>query len=545
MISDSSIARAAVAGLPPDRLAARVLAHALIEQTQVTPRPELLGRLAEQARAAGWGEVRVVLLHCQLIARSLQGADRGAVRDSSDAMLNAAQATADEILIALALASRALFVVDAEHPDDVGEDVGGLLAQAVAMLDDTMDSGAEALGLRAVEVPACYVECGQAFHRLGLWELEEEMYARAAAALDLPLPPEASVVPKFTRRALVVNRLESALALSCALLEIGRRESAARVAASSVRPTPAERDDLPPAWAVEVLALEYFLDTIAGATPHSIPARLYAQLTANTYTGYRGCLLLAAALGAHDQGDIAKAASLAERALSMLDDYQPSVTTLAMHFAAQGTADEAAWRYARHLAGLRWQTRLAVLGAVRSRVAAARVLRQGEQLNWQAYADALTGLANRHAETRHLARLRRRSPQERLLVVLVDVDHFKAVNDTFGHAAGDEVLRVIGTILQAVVRPSDLAVRRGGDEFMLLMDLPPGLDVPTVAGGVVHAIARHRWADVAPGLAVGVSAGEAVGAARDVDDLIHAADENVYRAKGGGRGRAVAAAGLS
>jgi diguanylate cyclase (GGDEF)-like protein len=301
---------------------------------------------------------------------------------------------------------------------------------------------------------------------------------------------------------------------------------------------------------VEVLALEHFLDTIAdqppvGTAPHPVPARLYAQLKTSTWTGYRGCLLLAAAVGAHDHGDVATAAGLAERALSMLDDYQPSITTLAMHLAAHGTDDGAAWRYARHLAGSRWQTRMAVLGAARSRLAAARVLRQGEQLNWQAYADALTGLANRHAETRHLARLRRRSPEERLLVVLVDVDHFKAVNDTFGHAAGDEVLRVIGTILQAVVRPSDLAVRRGGDEFMLLIDLPPGVDAPTVAGGIVCAIARHRWADVAPGLAVGVSAGEAVGAARDVDDLIHAADENLYRAKAGGRGRAVAAAGLS
>jgi predicted signal transduction protein with EAL and GGDEF domain len=91
-------------------------------------------------------------------------------------------------------------------------------------------------------------------------------------------------------------------------------------------------------------------------------------------------------------------------------------------------------------------------------------------------------------------------------VSLIDVDHFKAVNDTFGHAAGNEVLRVLGAILQATVRPSDLAVRRGGDEFMLLIDLPPGVDAPIVAHGIVRAVARHRWADVAAGLAVGVSA---------------------------------------
>ena len=548
MISDSSIARADVAGLPQDRLDARVLAHALIEQTQVTPRLELLGRLAEQAHAAGWGEVRVILLHAQLITRSLQGADPATLRDCSDAMLSAAHGTADEILIALALASRALFVVDAEHPDDVGEDVGSLLAQAVAMLDDTMDPGTDGLGLRGIEVPACYVECGQAFHRLGLWELEEEMYARAAEALDLPLPWQVRAVAGFTRRVLVVNRLESALALSCALLEIGSREPARRVAANSVRPTPAQRADLPPMWAVEILALEHFLDVIAGRSrlggaAHEVPARLYARLEMSTWTGYRACLLLAAALGAHDQGDVTTTARLAESALSLLDDAKPSITTLAMHLATLDTEDQAGRRYARHLAGLRWQTRLAVLGAFRSRLASVRVLRAGEQLSRQAFADALTGLGNRHAEVRHLARLRRRGPEQRLLVVLLDVDHFKAVNDTFGHATGDEALRVIGSILQAVVRRSDLAVRRGGDEFMLLIDLPPGTDTPIVAHGIVRAVARHRWADVAPGLAVGVSAGEAVGAARDVDDLIRMADENLYRAKDSGRGQAIAPSG--
>jgi GGDEF domain-containing protein len=58
---------------------------------------------------------------------------------------------------------------------------------------------------------------------------------------------------------------------------------------------------------------------------------------------------------------------------------------------------------------------------------------------------------------------------------------------------------------------------------------------------VVRAVTGHHWADVAAGLRVGVSAGQAAGAARDVDDLIRAADENLYRAKDAGRGRAVGA----
>jgi diguanylate cyclase (GGDEF)-like protein len=545
MISDVSIARAEVSGLPPDRLAARLLAHAMIEQTQVTPRPELIERLIVQAGAAGWADVQVQLLHCRLLLSSLQGSGEDAVREASDAMISAAQSTADEILIGLALAARALFVTDG-RTEEPGDDASDLLARAVAMLDDAMDSEDSDLGVRAIELPAGYVECGQAFHRLALWELEEEMYVRAAAALELPLPPEAVGVRDFTSRVLVINRLEGATALVCALLEVGQREPARAVAAAAVRPTAAESADLPAMWVLEIRALERLLDVIAGAPhlpggPTAICPEHYADLAGSTWPGYRACLLLAAAVGYHDRDEFDAAAGLAERAVAMLDDYKPSLLTLALHLAAEPGRGGPALRYAQHLAGLRWRTRLAVLGAVRSRLAAARMLRQGEQLNRRAYVDALTGLANRHAETRHLARLRRREPRERLAVVLVDVDHFKAVNDTFGHAVGDDVLRVFGAILQAAVRSTDLAVRLGGDEFMLLIDLPPGRDVPPIAAEVIRTITRHGWDDIAGGLRVGVSAGQAAGPACEVDRLIRSADDNLYRAKAAGRGRAVAA----
>ena len=551
MGSEVSVAHAEITALPPQRLTARVLAHALIEQTQVSPRPDLVNRLAAEAKAAGWGEVHVLLLHCRLIHAGLQGARYEEIRDCSDAMLAAAQATDDEILIALALASRALFLVDADHPESTGEDVGGLLARAVAMLDDAADTDPTELGLRAVELPACFVECGQTYHRLGLWEIEEEMYVRAAEALDFPLPAAVRPVGDFTRRVLVFNRLESTSALACALLEIGHRDAARQVAAAAARPGPAERADLPPGWAWEVKALERLLDVVAGNTeveggPTAVPAHLFEQLGASTWAGYRACLLLASAIGAQDRGDIAFAARRAEQAVELFDEQKPSVHTLALHLAAQVAApDDAALRYSRKLATLRWQARLEVLGAARSRLVAARVLREGEQLTRQAYVDALTGLANRHAETRHLARLRRRGPLDRLGVVLLDVDHFKSVNDTFGHPIGDEVLRVIGAVLQAAIRSSDLAVRLGGDEFMLLIDLPAGLDVPIPAQSIVRSITLHHWNEVAPGLRVSVSAGQAVGPARDVDQLIQAADENLYRAKAGGRGRAVTASNIA
>ena len=539
----TDIDRARASGLPADRLGARMLAHALLEYTQVETDPELIEKLIAEARAVAWDEVEVLLLHCQLLCRALRNEGQDRIRESSDAMVSAAQATSDEIFIALSLAARALFVVHAENPDTLGEDDGELLGRAVSMLDDATDGGSN-LGLRAVELPVCYVEVGQAYHRLGLWELEEEMYARAAGTLDIPLPLAARHVHQLTRRVLVINRLENATALACAMLEIGDREDARQVAAVAVRPTSAERADLPPMWQWEVRALERFLDVVAGdprleGDPTGVSQEHFDALAPSTWPGYRACLLLAAAVGAYDRGDAGRAARLADRAVHLLDDYKPSIQTLALYLAAQSTRDGAALRYSRHLARLRWQARLDVLGAARARLAAARVLRQGEQLNRQAYVDALTGLANRHAETRHLARLRRRPPQDRLAVVLVDGDHFKAVNDTFGHSVGDEVLRVFGTVLQAAIGPTDLAVRLGGDEFMLLIELPPGGDVPGIADQVVRAVTRHRWAEVAPGLHVSVSAGQAAGPAREVDQLIRAADENLYRAKAAGRARAV------
>jgi hypothetical protein len=298
MISDVSIARAEFAGLPPDRIAARLLAHALIQQTQVAPRPALIERLILQAAAVGWGDVQVQLLHCRLLLCSLRGAGNDALHAASDEMIVVAQSTADEILIGLALAARALFLTDG-GPDEA-DDTGDLLARAVAMLDDAFDAEDGALGLRAIELPAGYVECGQAFHRLALWELEEQMYVRAAASLELPLPPEASGVYDFTRRVLVINRLESASALACALLEIGERVRAREVAAAAVRPTAAEWADLPAMWNREVRALERLLDVIAGRPdltggPTGLSTGLYADLAESTWAGYRSCLLLAAA----------------------------------------------------------------------------------------------------------------------------------------------------------------------------------------------------------------------------------------------------------
>ncbi|GAA0280661.1 GGDEF domain-containing protein [Cryptosporangium japonicum] len=530
----------ASATLPADRFAARIVAHALIEQIQSAPRPDLVDRFADQAVAAGWSEVEVLLRHSQVLHSSLQGRPADEVRANCDAMRQAAEAFGDEILIALALASRALFLDDGDAA--TGEDLGGGLARAVAILEQIADSEPDELGLRALELPNAFVECGNVYHQQGLWELEDEMYQRACDALTRPLPESARHVGDHTRRVLVVNRLEGVTTLVSALIEVGQRDRARAVARDATRPSPAERAELPPAWAIEMRALEYFLDAVVDSTAGGDEGgELWDALAESTWHGYRACILLADAVRAADAGDVARSVEVATRAAGLLGDHRSSITTLAWYLAAQSASEEsAAAGYARRLAGLRWQDRLGMLAAARARLTAERVLRESEQLSRQALADGLTGLANRHAETRFVARLRGRGEQNRLAVVLLDVDHFKSVNDTFGHAVGDKVLQVIGAVLQAAVRTStDLAVRRGGDEFMLLVDLSGRPEVSFRVDDVVRAVADHDWNAVAPGLRVSVSAGHASGAANRVDELTEAADEQLYRAKAAGRGRAL------
>jgi diguanylate cyclase (GGDEF)-like protein/PAS domain S-box-containing protein len=155
--------------------------------------------------------------------------------------------------------------------------------------------------------------------------------------------------------------------------------------------------------------------------------------------------------------------------------------------------------------------------------------------------DSLTTLPNREHFLERLADARRNPLGFGLGVgvVFVDLDDFKQVNDSFGHAAGDELLVAIGRRLRATVRPADLVGRFGGDEFLVLAD--------AVAG--VHDVAQLAWRlagclrkpfDVA-GRLMAVTASFGVAFSRDVDeadeDLVRKADAAMYAAKQRGRNR--------
>lgn len=154
----------------------------------------------------------------------------------------------------------------------------------------------------------------------------------------------------------------------------------------------------------------------------------------------------------------------------------------------------------------------------------------------QASTDPLTGLSNRRAFDEALDRevARQRRTLEPLSLLAVDVDHFKNINDTWGHAAGDDTLAALGELLPRLVRASDTVSRIGGEEFgVLLPDCPPGqarLRADALRAEV-HAASR-AWPHP---VTVSVGVATLPDSADALDELVVAADTALYAAKESGR----------
>lgn len=157
--------------------------------------------------------------------------------------------------------------------------------------------------------------------------------------------------------------------------------------------------------------------------------------------------------------------------------------------------------------------------------------------------DQLTGLHNRRYMITQLQQLMQRAVhgQRPLSVMMADIDHFKNVNDTHGHQAGDDVLREIGKRFLDNVRPTDIVCRTGGEEFMVIMPDTPGDRACAAAERIRHAVAEAEFPVLggSRNLTVTVSAGIStlLNGAESIDDLIHRADSALYQAKSGGRNR--------
>ena len=152
--------------------------------------------------------------------------------------------------------------------------------------------------------------------------------------------------------------------------------------------------------------------------------------------------------------------------------------------------------------------------------------------------DTVTGLPNRALFETTLARKLAGRQERSLAVLFVDLDGFKAVNDTHGHPAGDAALKIIGSRLAGVLRPDDLIARYGGDEFAVMLDNVE-LDFVSEVGRRLAEAGQAPIALDGVEVHVGVSVGVAVSRPHeDVDTVIGRADRAMYRAKRAGGGQA-------
>ena len=161
-----------------------------------------------------------------------------------------------------------------------------------------------------------------------------------------------------------------------------------------------------------------------------------------------------------------------------------------------------------------------------------------EQLEWSATHDPLTGLANRKLFAQRLARVLEGRPRSiPAEVVMIDLDHFKPINDRAGHAAGDAMLKAVAAAITSRVRASDLVVRLGGDEFALLLERCPLETALRIADNVRQAINAIALGWEGQTLRVGASLGVAALAAETpgVDEWLAQADAACYAAKAAGR----------
>jgi two-component system, cell cycle response regulator len=251
-------------------------------------------------------------------------------------------------------------------------------------------------------------------------------------------------------------------------------------------------------------------------------------------------------------GEFDAAQAALDRACELVERYRLTGRTIetlrerAELFAARGAYRQAFETFREfhraevELRALERESRAHTLNAI---FEAAEARRSSDYFRELSGRDPLTGLHNRRHLDSQLHQLldRVRADGTVVSVGLVDLDHFKRINDTQSHAVGDEVLRHVATLLQEAVEDVDdgLAARMGGEEFLLLL---PGLDRSTAVAlleRLRRRIAEYQWSSVQDGVLVTASIGVASAPEDEVERgaLIAHADRNLYAAKRAGRNR--------
>lgn len=534
-------ARPAPASAAPEALVGEL--EALLH-TNLAGCLEAADRAARDAAAVGDRHAEMVAHHYVATARRLRGDDAGALAACDRTALVAGELDAP-VWHARSLECRGLV----HHAVDDDEQAIDLLREAVELCRRAEDDAATAealtvLGRTYAAYPAFAARAAGALteaRRLSVAAHDPDGAAAAQVALAMTYVTTSKQIARTNargavaaaRRALAAARLaveeadaaglsalavDARLAVATSLAAIGD-DAALGVALDSIA-TMLDRFPSP----TQQLALHHLRATwlwrrglpteAAAEAEHGL-----AVAVPNERLADRVDLLEILAATLESQGDLRAALDVRhrQRALSAerLESLAERRSTL---LAARLDADEA------------------LLAADRERRRARELEERNAKLTWEAGHDALTKLANRRSLEAVVAG--HCASGEQLSVCLIDVDHFKRVNDECSHATGDRVLERLGTTLSAVVRSGDLAARYGGEEFALVL---PGADrqtAATVAERVRSRVEALTWPVAVPGGRVTVSVGTATAhGTTTFDDLFAAADAAMYRAKRGGRNR--------
>lgn len=511
------------------RLAARLAAFTLVEAVQVDDMSGALAVAHADAIEQGWPEVTRVLLYAEVV-RALVISDPD-VGHTITALYDHAEAAGDRAMLSVALASRAEHRLSTADPlawQGFEQD----LARATALAQLSTDG--------ALERATAYIACASAYSLRDLWEIEEELYAEVTPLLaecELPL----------LNAAVLFNRAEAALRLQCGLREVDATDEMRRLRHNAQAAIDAAlAGDMPAAWTVEVLVHRHLLSALVdghAAQPSAELDTLVADTLAVGFDYAFGLLRLADALCAADRADWQQVADQAEQALERLPArLASSARALVLRLAAQAEAQLGtvgavhALRYAEYCSHRHWESRTQMVGAALASTHTEQLRIERDAHARNAMADELTGLANRRAYNRHLERLRRRRTRQPLAVLVIDIDNFKAVNDTHGHGAGDKVLIRVAHALTHGTRPTDLVARLGGDEFVAILADFDAEAATLRAAELVNRVAAEPWDLLAPDLHVSVSIGVAVwthdgATGHDSEHLVARADAALYSAK--------------
>jgi two-component system, cell cycle response regulator len=196
----------------------------------------------------------------------------------------------------------------------------------------------------------------------------------------------------------------------------------------------------------------------------------------------------------------------------------------------------------------RWLLLLTSVAALSLAMWAYTLLRSRRRFRKQAQTDALTGIANRRHFFEIAQQLAKRAQPQQLVSLLVfDIDHFKRINDTYGHQVGDAVIKHVAVNTQTCLRTQDLLGRTGGEEFAAVL---PHTDVDQaweIAERIRERIERtpiqHNGHNIHITISIGLTSGDL--SSNDAENLLQMADHAMYRAKGAGRNRSHLAANIT